>query len=390
MKKRVLIVTPRFPFFEKGACEQDRVAGIKMFLEKDFEVVVICKALENEMPLAAKFEKSLGIKIIPITYKFSKSIKRFFNPLYWDGAAFEYFDREIQKNVKQELEEFKPNFVYFDYTFLWPLYNLVRNRKIPIITRSINFEPLHFLEEDGYSIKSLLMFPLKLLSEIISLHRSDIFFSISPKEQIIYKWLGKKVINLPLRSLLKFLDWEYTLAEDESTLNVFFAGSTYNVKHNKKALKLILKKIAPKAERICPGRFIFHIIGNKFPGSFKKYLECRNIKYHGFVPKEELDNFFKNMDIALIPSLAGAGMQQKVFEPLARGIPTITSKRGLAGYQFKDGEHVLLAKNNDYLSELVKMQDSALRNNLSKKSKEFSKKIFSKEVFNKLANALFL
>jgi len=385
-KKKVLIITPRFPFFEKGACEQDRVAGIKIFLEKGFEVVVICKALENEIALATEFEKKFGIKIIPVTYKFSKNIKRFLNPLYWDGAAYEYFDKEIQKIVEQELDYFKPDFVYFDYTFLWPLYNLVKKKRLPIATRSINFEPLHFLEEDGYSVKSLLMFLPKLLSEFISLRRSDIFFSISPKEQKIYGRLGKKVINLPLRSLSKFLDWRYNLAEARSRLNVFFAGSTYNVKHNKRALELILRKIAPAAEREYPDRFFFHIIGSKFPDDLKKYLDGKNIKYHGFVPNEELDDFYNNMDIALIPSLAGAGMQQKVFEPLARGIPTITSARGLAGYQFEDGEQVLLAKNDDYLSELIKLRDIGLRGRLSKKSKELSRKIFSKEVFNKLAD----
>ena len=205
ISKKVLIITPRFPFYEKGACDQDRATGIKIFLEKGFEAVVVCKALENEAPLAVEFEKILGIKIIPVVYKFSKSPKRFLNPLWWDGAAFEYCDEEIQKIVGQELDRFKPDIVYFDYTFLWPLYNLVKHKKLPIVTRSINFEPLHFLEEDGYSLKSWFLFLPKLLSEFISLYRSDVFFSISPKEQKIYGWLGKEVINLPLRSLSNFL-----------------------------------------------------------------------------------------------------------------------------------------------------------------------------------------
>jgi len=113
ISKKVLIITPRFPFYEKGACDQDRATGIKIFLEKGFEAVVVCKALENEAPLAVEFEKILGIKIITVVYKFSKSPKRFLNPLWWDGAAFEYCDEEIQKIVGQELDRFKPDIVYF-------------------------------------------------------------------------------------------------------------------------------------------------------------------------------------------------------------------------------------------------------------------------------------
>ena len=75
--------------------------------------------------------------------------------------------------------------------------------------------------------------------------------------------------------------------------------------------------------------------------SNRKYI-IGNMIYRGYVNKYE--DLMKEMDIAISPSISGRGMQQKIFEPLARGIPTISSDKGMQGYQFEDGKHILLAK----------------------------------------------
>jgi len=108
-----------------------------------------------------------------------------------------------------------------------------------------------------------------------------------------------------------------------------------------------------------------------------------NVKAEGFV--ENLQQFLAEMDIAVIPSLLGAGMQQKIFEPLCLGIPTVTSPRGLAGYPFSAGEHLLLAKSaEEYAEQIMKLQDIELRKRLSKGSLELCNKIFSRDKINEI------
>ena len=161
--KKILVVTPKFPYPSYGACEADRAAGIELLLKLGFEVCVITKVYieeyKDEVYITAK---KLGITIIPITYKYLHcrslsdkilhGIRRCVKPWYLDGAAYEYSDPEIQEKMCQVLDSFKPDVVWFDYTYLWPLYHHVKKRKIPIVTRSENFEPFHFLDVKNRSV----------------------------------------------------------------------------------------------------------------------------------------------------------------------------------------------------------------------------------------------
>lgn len=402
MKKKILMVTPKFPYPPYGACEQDRAAGIEMLIKTGHNVYLITKVYGDEYKqIADEMAKKLGITIIPISYKFLgrknilQKIKDFIwrlaRPWRWDGAVLEYAEPEIQKAVKEALKNFKPDIVWFDYTYLWPLYKFVKEAKIPIITRSINFEPNHFLDEDGRKILNYLKFLLKLLSEFIVCWKSDVILAVTPHEAEIYKKFGaKKVDVLPLRGLPLCLEWRYG-AKEKKILNVFFAGSTYNVSHNLAALELIIKELAPRARKLWPGEFKFHILGRKFPEALRGHLNDYII-YHDYLTRDEYLIFLSEMDIALSPSLYGAGMQQKIFEPVARGFPTITSARGLAGYKFINDEEILLAENiEEYIECLGRFRSFDFRRKISKAAETKSAELFSlKKIEKVISDSLIL
>lgn len=383
MPKKILVITPRFPLPDTGACEKDRFEGMKQLKRLGFDVRVISKVLPfQDRDAIRRFSIDAGIPVETLPYENKIGFGKIFNPFYWDGAAYEYSLKTAKQAVKIALDEWKPDLVWFEYTYLWPLYDLARKRKIPIITRSINFEPSHFLQEDGASLINLIKFLPKLASELITIYKSDLIFSITPNEEKTYKRFGaRNVINLPLRGLPSCLRAEREI-KDRGQLNVFFMGSTYNVHHNRTALGVILKKIAPKALKNFPGIFKFHILGNKAPDEFKKFFG-QNAVYPGYVNNEAFDEFLADMDIAVVPSLFGAGMQQKIFEPLCRGIPTIASKRGLAGYPFKNRQHLLAADNIDEFTDLLfELKDARLRKLLSQNSAALSNELFSREILD--------
>ena len=74
-------------------------------------------------------------------------------------------DNKMMREVNKQVKEWKPDVVWFDYTYLWPLYSIFRKKNIPIITRSHNFEPLHFLEEEGRTFINRIKFVIKYLNE---------------------------------------------------------------------------------------------------------------------------------------------------------------------------------------------------------------------------------
>jgi hypothetical protein len=390
-QKKILIVTPRFPLPDKGACEQDRLAGIMQLKRLGYDVMVLAKTFRwQDTQAIAEFGRQNNIAIVTVLYqseikklpaqKLFFYFKRLANPLYWDGAAYEYAQADIKNALRAALRQFQPDAVWFDYTYLWPLYRVVKKQKVPIITRSINFEPRHFLEEDGRTLLNYFKVIPKHISEYMIARLSEVVFAITPREEKIYQKLGAKhTATLPLRKLPAYLAATREI-KDKAVLDVFFMGSTYNVAHNRRALEFVLREIAPRAQAAVPSTFRFHILGSKFPDEFKKYLNDA-VVYHGYVA--DLEKFLDNMDIALIPSLFGAGMQQKVFEPLARGIPTITSERGIAGYPFVHDEHVLCATSaEECTAALRRLRDSQLRRELSKNALALSRQLFAPQILD--------
>jgi hypothetical protein len=386
--KKIIIVTPKFPWPNTGACEQERLQGIVDFIRYGYEVTVISKvhAYQNKKDIYS-FAEKIGIKLFLVDYRIISNnrikkvfiiLKRFFSFIYWDGATFEYTDKNISQVFKKQIQHNKPNLVWFDYTYLWPLYKIAKKAHIKIVTRSINFEARHFLEEDGYNLLNLIKFIPKLINEYITIKKTNIMFSITPKEMLMYRKMQPsiEISNLPLRSLPGLLVNDRGII-DKKVVDVFFMGASYNVVHNRAALELVIKDIAPQLNKEMPGIFKIHILGSKLPNEYTQYFN-ENVIYDGYV--DNLSNFLDNMDIALIPSLYGAGMQQKIFEPLVRGIPTISSTRGLAGYPFKNNEHILLADDIiDFVEALKKMRDIDTRRRLSCNAINLSQQLFSKQ-----------
>lgn len=388
--KKILVITPKFPLPASGACEKDRIKNITDLKRLGFDARVIAKvfAFQDDSKIQ-EWARNAGVQVYLDRYQFEdkknfwQKVAKIFNPLNWDGAASEYARTETRILVEKVVSEWQPDLVWFDYTYLWPLHNIFGKRKIPIITRSINYEPIHFLQEDGFGLLNFIKFFPKVLSEFIVALKSDILFAITPKEAKLYRILGggNRVLVLPLRDLANCLKAEW-FARDSKPLNVFFMGASYNVHHNRSAVEFLVKDVAPEVEKQSPGDFVFHILGKKLPKEFEKYLN-KNVVYEGYVPN--LDEFISKMDIAVAPSLYGAGMQQKIFEPLARGIPSVISKRGIADYPFFDGKHVLFAESKEeFVDKLIKLKDLSLREILSKGAKEQSQKLFSEEVVDRI------
>ena len=386
-KKKILVITPKMPFPKTGACEQDRGWGIEDLVRLGYDVRVIAKASVEKVSHAAVESARLGIPLTAIPYTSSASrhtpkkiLKRLVSPWLWDGAAVEYYDPAIQDEVKRALDEFNPDLVWFDYTYLWPLYSLVKKKRIPIITRSINFEPHHFLGEEGVSFVNLLKFLPKLLSEFLTVWKSDLILAITPREEQAYKRMGAAVKNLPLRGLPHVLAEKRRIMPHDP-VHVFFFGSTYNVSHNRHALEFILFKIVPLAEKKAPGSFVFHILGSKMPEDLRRFC-TGSVMYEGYV--SDLDAFVVKMDIALMPSFIGArGMQGKIFEPLARGVPLITNSQALAGYPFEASREYLAATSEEeFVHAMIALKDPVLRAEISSNSIARCRELFSQNALD--------
>lgn|GEM_PF-978327 len=391
-KKKILLVTPVFPMPETGCDQADRAGGMRELVRLGYEVTVISKIGEYaDRGYLKSAAESLGIRLITVPYKYSQRgisrwrrivnhLGKLRNPLYLDGAAYEYAEREIQHVYAQEFARVQPDIAWFDYSYLWPLYHVARKAGVPIVTRSLNFEPTHFLEEEGHTLINYLKYIPKLLSEIITVWQSTLILALSPYEASVYRrWGARRIIVLPLRGLPPLIRDDHEIRHG-SPLHVFFMGSGYSVAHNERGLDMVSGAMAKRAQRECPGAFVFHISGARIPSKYLPRFNGTTIINEGYIDADTFDAYMDSMDIALSPTPKWVGMQQKVYEPLCRGIPLITPRCNLGDYPFVDGQHYMAAETEDeYFAALLTLRDAHLRATLSHNSITSARALFTWE-----------
>jgi len=389
MKK--ILVVGLFSLPATGAGEQDRIAGLKQLKRLGFDVRVVTPLFDSaKVESLRQFSRDENIPIHGVIPQdnnngglLRKFLSRIRTPFPLDGSARVYADDKFLTRVKEQMHIWRPNILWCEFTYAWPTHQCAQQENIIVVTRSQNFEPTHFLEEDGYTLSNYLKWIPKYVGERYAIRNSSIVFSITPDEENRYRSIGaQNVVALPLRNLAYVSKLGGHKTQAKTTLDLFFMGSTYNVAHNQEAAEFLIYKVAPLLKQKIPGKYRLHIFGKQLPQHLRE--KCIGpLVYHGYVSNilEEISK----MDIALAPSLAGAGMQQKIFEPLCLGFPTVVSPRGLAGYTYENGKEVLCADSpEEFADAIISLQDISLQKKIGNAAREKSETLFSQEAFDEI------
>lgn len=110
--------------------------------------------------------------------------------------------------------------------------------------------------------------------------------------------------------------------------NIMFIGG-FSHRPNVDAVKWLAKEILPELVKRLPEVKI-HILGSNAP---QEVLELANehLVMEGFVTDEELEQFYRNCRLSLVPLRYGAGIKGKVVEAMRFGIPVVTTSTGAEG-----------------------------------------------------------
>lgn len=390
---RVLILTPWVPYPVTGACQQDRFFGMLQMKSMGHDIRVIAKIhdFQNRAPIEQAYAKEgVPLTLVPhLKNPFGLLLKKlpqiFTNPGLLDGAALEYLDPVYLETVDRTIEQFKPDVLWIEYSTHWSILKRLKQKYgIPIIVKSSLNEPRNCIDEHGGAWFSRLKALPKYTGERVAAREASMILGITPDEEAWYRSLGaQKTGVLPLRGLARCFSVQgsgsSTRGKQESPLDVVFLSSNYNMGHNRDAFEFLAKKIIPLVREKLPGRFVFHLTGSKFPDRYRRFL-AEDVRYEGFIP--DLAAFLQTMDIALCPWISGQGMQQKVFEPLCRGIPLLTTKT--AGYKFENGKEVLLCKTpENYVDGLRRLLSTEERNRIAGAAQAKARTLFGEDVVKK-------
>jgi glycosyltransferase involved in cell wall biosynthesis len=122
----------------------------------------------------------------------------------------------------------------------------------------------------------------------------------------------------------------------EST--VLFLGAL-NYKPNAEAARFLLKEIWPRVYREMPGARLI-IAGNNPENIQGLHERIPRVEFTGFV--SDLRGLYARSRVVCAPILSGAGTRVKIIEAAMYGKPTVATRIGAEGLEFRDGHELLL------------------------------------------------
>lgn len=143
---------------------------------------------------------------------------------------------------------------------------------------------------------------------------------------------------------------------------VFFANM--RTFHNVDAVHFFCKEILPLIRKRSKDA-VFVIVGSHIPSSIKRMDDGGFVRVHADVP--DLEPFIRGACLTVAPMRVAVGIQNKIIQSMALGVPVVTTPIGLGGIGAHDGDEVLVADSPEKFAEKVSdlLSDPALRDRLA-------------------------
>lgn len=170
---------------------------------------------------------------------------------------------------------------------------------------------------------------------------------------------------------------------EESPSIIFTAWFKYYP--NTKAAMDFVKNIFPGIKKEIPD-LKFYIVGKEPPASVKDLEKTEGVVVTGYV--DDIRNYLKNADAAVIPLQIGGGTRLKILEAMSMKVPVVSTVLGAEGLQVKDGRDILIARNDeDFISKVIKvMKDKELSRHLSLNGRKLMEEKYDWEISGKRLN----
>jgi glycosyltransferase involved in cell wall biosynthesis len=181
--------------------------------------------------------------------------------------------------------------------------------------------------------------------------RADLKIFLNPIEMLSFP---NRSVHIPH---IVNADIRFKPARETDSFNILFLGA-YNHPPNRRSVEFIVQNILPRlAELQHP--FNIHVVGpdtEKFAPLVNGSPYREQVVIHGF--KKDINEAFREMDIALFPILDGGGIKTKLIDALAAGVPVVTTPKGVEGLEGLPEDVIGIGTTPD---ELVREIDCLMR-----------------------------
>lgn len=196
------------------------------------------------------------------------------------------------------------------------------------------------------------------MDRVISLNNDDFQNMLDAKKYSTMDYL-----------LIDFEHNEYLVRKHIEPINILFVGSL-DWNPNIEAIKWFINEVLPilNAKKIA---FKLKIVGRNPNNTLINYLnKHEKVELHTNVPN--IESYYLNSDIFIVPIFSGSGINIKVLEALSYGIPIVMSKfakRGYSNLNFIEDSNT----KNEFANSIVKLISFSRRDLMNKEALRYYK-----------------
>ncbi|WP_025847912.1 glycosyltransferase [Paenibacillus ehimensis] len=357
-KKTILVIDHYVPHYDKDAGSRTVFQYLKLFVELGMNVKFVGDNYFKHEPYTTALEQ-MGVEV-----------------LYGNWYATHFVDW------------LKRNGSYIDYTYLnRPHISIKYIDDIKRYTSSKIFyygHDLHYLREQRE-------YELTGKEELLKSAEDwrNIEFKLIAQSDVVYYPSQVEVIELkdqfPNTKIKAIPGYIYENFSEKSTnqlpfserFDLLFVGG-FGHKPNIDAVLWFAEEIFPEVLNAIP-TIKWYIVGSN-PPELIKSLHSENIIVTGFVTDEELEKYYSQCKMVVVPLRFGAGVKGKVIEAMYHRVPIITTSVGSEGLQEAFEYLIECNDSRQFADTIVQLYfDNERLTELSQKSQRFVQRYYSKE-----------
>jgi sugar transferase (PEP-CTERM/EpsH1 system associated) len=170
--------------------------------------------------------------------------------------------------------------------------------------------------------------------------------------------------DIPVSVVPMGVDLEYYQPDRQDDKPILLFTGTIRYFPNKDAILYFYKNIFPIIRKAVPDVKLY-IVGNQPPRSIVNLGSSSDMVVTGRV--EDVRPYFNKASVFICPLRSGSGMQTKILEAMAMGVPVVTTSMGFEALDATAGRDIVVADDaNVFAQEVIKLlKDKELRRDIA-------------------------
>jgi polysaccharide biosynthesis protein PslH len=363
LRKKIFVLLSRVPYpIEKG----DKLRAFYQIRElSKTHDIILCALSDTSVHKKARevlqpYVSSLHIFRISKPLILLRLLRNFFTGKPFQVAYF--FSLRIQKKIHALLEEHKP-----DHLFCQLIRTAEYVKDIRDLDKTLDYQDVF---SQGLFRRLVvgpwyLKFLLRMEFQRVKKYEHDIFDCFQKKTIISIP--DQKLIPHPKRDEITVIpngvDFSYFRPmKEEKSYDVIFSGNMGYPPNINGALFLV-NQIMPFVWQELPGVKV--VIAGANPAQSVYGLASERVEVTGWV--EDMRTYYNQSRVFAAPMQIGTGLQNKVLEAMAMGLPCITSHLANKALGAEDGMEVLIGSDPENYAQLIisLLNDTAYRQKIA-------------------------